>query len=164
MRFLSIALRKKILALVVVASSLLLCAFGQSALAANSSAGTTSLTIHIVDLRNNQGTVKISLYNSASGYATQSKAGAYKIAALPIRNNQAVWQIKNLPPGQYSVLFFHDEIGTGVMEKNMLGIPKEGYGWSGGNGGKSKVPPFEQTSFSVVAGQNNRVTGHMLYW
>lgn len=127
------------------------------------SSGTSDLTIYITGLRSNQGVVRASLYNSPDGYATQTPAGAFHTAALPIRGDTAVWRLKNVPTGDYAVLFFHDEDNSGVMNKNLLGIPKEGYGYSGNSGSKTHVPSWDVAKFHVDA-QHKTASMTMLYW
>ncbi len=36
----------------------------------------------------------------------------------------------HVPPGRIAIRSFHDENGNGELDSNMLGIPKEGYGFS----------------------------------
>jgi uncharacterized protein (DUF2141 family) len=57
--------------------------------------------------------------------------------------------LKNLPRGVYAVSVFHDENMNGRLDKNVLGIPKEGYGASN-NPRKSMGPPkFAEAKFQL---------------
>jgi uncharacterized protein (DUF2141 family) len=55
----------------------------------------------------------------------------------------------NLPRGDYAVAVFHDENMNGRLDKNIFGIPKEGYGFSN-NPKKSMGPPkFTDVKFQL---------------
>src|SRR3546814_5617415 len=69
---------------------------------------------------------------------------------------------KDLPPGRYAVLAYHDENGNGELDRRFGMIPTEGYGLS--NNPKVMGPPsFEDSAFEVPAGEPTRVTLEMRY-
>lgn len=55
---------------------------------------------------------------------------------------------EQVDPGEYAVKLYHDENDNGKLDKNFIGIPKEGYGFSN-NGGRFGSPSFEKASFVV---------------
>ncbi len=54
--------------------------------------------------------------------------------------------------GNYALALFHDMNSNGKMDKNMLGIPKEPYGFSNDFRPKFSVPKFSDCQFSVGEG------------
>src|SRR3546814_1591535 len=51
--------------------------------------------------------------------------------------------------GRYSVALYHDENGNKEFDKDFLGIPSEGYGFSKNPGFRFGVPKQEETLFAV---------------
>ena len=100
-----------------------------------------TLTIDIVNLRNNQGSVLLGLYD---GHQAQvmGLAGA-------IKNGRATFRVDNLVPGKYAFKFFHDEDNNGRMAANALGIPEEGFVFSNNARGFMGPPAFEKWVFEL---------------
>jgi len=57
--------------------------------------------------------------------------------------------IKDLKPSRYAVQYFHDENQSMEMEKNNLGKPLEGYGFSNNVTAPFSMPPFEKWIFEL---------------
>jgi uncharacterized protein (DUF2141 family) len=66
-----------------------------------------------------------------------------------IKDNKCIITFRDLKPGKYAVRYFHDEDLSGVMETNMLGIPKEGYGFSNNAAGPFGPKPFKEWLFDL---------------
>jgi uncharacterized protein (DUF2141 family) len=133
-------------------------AFFSSAYAATGS-GSGTLVVSVTGVKNDQGVVRISIYNSEATYKAHTPGGGLRTGVLPVHNGHAVWRVTNLPYGDYAVLFYHDEDNSHVFKKNVLGIPKEGYGWSGEGGGLG-LPSFDNAKFSFSP-QSTSVTVRM---
>lgn len=57
--------------------------------------------------------------------------------------------IPNVPPGTWAVLAYQDENGNGKLDRNLLGIPSENYGFSRDAAGRFGPPTFEQAAIEV---------------
>ncbi len=57
----------------------------------------------------------------------------------------------NLPVGTYAIAIFHDSNNNKKLDKNWVGIPKEGYGFSNNVFGTFGPPSFQEASFKVKA-------------
>lgn len=53
--------------------------------------------------------------------------------------------------GRYSVALYHDENGNKEFDRDFLGIPSEGYGFSQNPGFRFGVPEQEETLFTIEA-------------
>jgi uncharacterized protein (DUF2141 family) len=103
------------------------------------------LTITVKEVRNDSGSVRIALYDSAASFlkpplakaARQEKASAGEVRFV----------LKDLPPGKYAVGSFHDETGSGKIEFGPLGIPVQGYGFSNNALGTEGPPAFAEAAF-----------------
>jgi uncharacterized protein (DUF2141 family) len=104
------------------------------------------LSIEITDLRNNKGHVLVSLYKDGKGYPDEPKK-AFRLVKLSIINNSASITYSGLPDGNYSIAILHDENDDKKMNKNFLGLPKEGYGFSNNVMGAFGPPSLSKASF-----------------
>ncbi|MBX9772082.1 MAG: DUF2141 domain-containing protein, partial [Candidatus Obscuribacterales bacterium] len=96
---------------------------GASVLAAMAEQG--SLVVHVTGLKNNNGSVRVAMFNSESSYTSDKFTGesAFRKEIIPIKNNSAEYTFANLPFGDYAIKLFHDEDNSGKFETGMFGIP-----------------------------------------
>jgi len=90
-----------------------------------------TLRIHVDGLRNAKGNIGTVVFKSAAGWPEDTKK-AFRVGPAPIdstrRGGIAEWS--NLPPGDYGVAAIHDENSNARLDKNLLGIPREGFGFA----------------------------------
>jgi uncharacterized protein (DUF2141 family) len=110
----------------------------------------TSLTLRIVGAKSSKGQIAIAVFNGEAGFpGDKSKAVRTLQTGIDPQTLIAQVTLKNLPRGVYAVAVFHDENMNGRLDKNVLGIPKEGYGASN-NPKKSMGPPkFAEAKFQL---------------
>jgi uncharacterized protein (DUF2141 family) len=106
------------------------------------------LRINLIGIKNNRGVVLISLFGSPEGYPSDPTKALLKLR-IPLNQLQLPVIIKSLKPGSYAVALLHDEDENGKMLTSILGLPKEGYGFSNNVIGLSGPPSFQKASFSV---------------
>lgn len=110
-----------------------------------------NLKITITRLHSNDGVVLVSLFKEGNGYPDDA-AKAYGKEKAYIVDKTATIIFKSVPPGSYAVAILHDENNNQKMDKNMLGIPKEGYGFSNNASGAFGPPSYKKASFNHSAG------------
>jgi len=112
--------------------------------------GQHTLSIEIDGLKNNKGKVLLEL----------SSEKGEKIAGFmqPIDNAKCLFEIKDLKPGKYSFKYFHDENSNEELDTNMIGMPKEGFGFANNAKGKFGPPQFEKTIFTVQGDSSLKCT------
>jgi uncharacterized protein (DUF2141 family) len=86
------------------------------------SAQTAKLVVQIDKLKNDEGTVHVTLKDSAR------KIVAEKDVQISNRMAEAVFD--ELDPGKYAVRVYHDENSNGRLDRALLGIRKESWGVS----------------------------------
>ena len=59
--------------------------------------------------------------------------------------------LHNLPTGIYGIQVMHDENGNGELDANLLGIPKEPWGFSNNAKGRFGPPTWDDVSFTIDA-------------
>ena len=106
------------------------------------------ITVHIIDLKEIKGMIRISLYNSKKGFPGKHEQ-AYATAVKKVTSNTESVLFEHLPYGTYAVSIMHDENSNGKLDTNFIGIPKEGVGVSNnpriGMGG----PKFNDSVFTL---------------
>lgn len=70
-------------------------------------------------------------------------------AKAPARDGENVITVKDVPAGTWAVLSYQDENDNGELDRNIVGIPKENYGFSRDARGRFGPPSFEDAAFAV---------------
>jgi len=100
----------------------------------------STLKITVLGVDNGQGKVRVATYRTP-GYFNQPDYADEK-AVLNIKDNQASWEIA-VPAGYpVAISAFHDQNSNGVLDRNLIGIPIEEYGFSRGARSQTGPPPF----------------------
>ncbi len=69
------------------------------------------------------------------------------VARATIKDKRARCRLTGVPGGDVAVAVAHDKNKNGKVDRNLLGIPKERYGFSNGaKAGTFGPPPFEKAS------------------
>lgn len=123
-------------------------AIGQQAPATNESGCT--LRIHVDGFRNTKGNLGTIIFKSPDGWP-ESLEKSFRHGPAPIdkqtRTAIAVWP--NLPPGDYGVAAIHDENSNHKLDRNFIGIPKEGFGFANNPHVTFAPPNFRQALVQV---------------
>jgi len=117
-----------------------------------------TLTIHIVNARNAKGVMRVALFHSPEGFpGDSSKALRTQPAKIDPQTLNAQAVFSGVPQGTYAVMVFHDENNDGKLDKNMLGILREGFGASNSAAKKMHAPVFDEAKFSLTSDQSVEV-------
>lgn len=108
------------------------------------------IKIEISNLRNNKGFVLVSLFKNGEGYPNEP-GKAFRKAKLAIRDKKVTITFPELPSASYAIAILHDENGDEKMNKNFMGLPKEGYGFSNNASGVFGPPGYNKASFRHMA-------------
>lgn len=109
------------------------------------SAQSLKLTVAVSGIKNNEGTLKVGLYNSEKAFLKT----AYQSFSSEIKNNKAIITFTNLPAGEYAVSVFHDENNNQKLDKNIMGIPSEDYAASNNAKGFMGPPTYTDAKFAI---------------
>ncbi|MCB1144126.1 MAG: DUF2141 domain-containing protein [Leptospiraceae bacterium] len=117
------------------------------------------LTVQTAGVRNSIGSINVAVYRSDSDFKKENFVYSGKIPA----SGNGIIQFHNLAPGRYAVAVFHDENENNKLDSNLLGIPKEGYGFSNhATGGITGPPKFSETGFSI-SGEDIKIDIKLTY-
>lgn len=145
-------------------SLLLLSFLGNVFISSNTKATIThsSLTVSIDGLKNQKGQICFSLFASSRGFPNSGEralqANCVKVANAPIQIT-----FNNLQAGSYAVAVIHDVNSDRTLNRNFLGIPTEGFGFSQ-NPIIQTGPPKFIDSVIIVSGQNTNIEIKLQYF
>ncbi|MGB3779159.1 MAG: DUF2141 domain-containing protein [Tunicatimonas sp.] len=107
-----------------------------------------SLTIDVSGVKQRKGKLQVALYNSDKDFP---ETEPYRGEVLNITaDNDLKITFKDLPPGDYAVAVYHDKNSNGKLDKNLLGVPVEDYGFSNDTRGtRLSAPSFDNTKLRV---------------
>ncbi len=104
------------------------------------------LKVTITRLHSNQGVVLVSLFKDGNGYPDDASKAVGKEKGYIVEKSSTII-FKNVLPGSYAIAILHDENNNQKMDKTILGIPKEGYGFSNNVSGAFGPPSYKKASF-----------------
>lgn len=109
------------------------------------------IVIVVHGLRADTGLVRGGIYASADVWTRPGHMVA--VCNVPVRAGVARCAMRPPGPGRYAFAFYHDANGNRQFDRDLVGFPSEGYGFSNDVRPGFEVPPFESAAFTVVAGR-----------
>lgn len=65
---------------------------------------------------------------------------------FPIADGKSTVTFENVPPGVYAFAVIHDENSNHKLDKNFIGVPKEGFGFANNPKVNLSAPSFKEGS------------------
>jgi uncharacterized protein (DUF2141 family) len=107
-------------------------------------AGAATVEVHVTGVMAGKGKVNVAVCDRERFL----KACAYSGSA-PAREGDNVIRVENVPAGSWAVLAYQDENGNSELDRNIVGIPKENYGFSRDARGRFGPPGFDDAAIEV---------------
>jgi len=120
------------------------------ALATLVTAGTAQaadLTVQLTNLRKDTGKVMLNVLRNEAQMNSTEPAETSMI--LNPSADGVSFTLHNVPAGTYGLQVMHDENGNGELDANLVGIPKEPWGFSNNAKGRFGPPKWEDVKFSI---------------
>ncbi|WP_051878699.1 DUF2141 domain-containing protein [Chryseobacterium sp. FH1] len=105
-------------------------------------------TVEVSDLVTDKGSVYLGLYNKKDGFLKENTAFAN--AKVKTTGNKISYTFKNLPLGDYAVAVYQDVNNNGKCDRNMIGYPTEGFGFSKNYRPKLSAPTFDDVKIAII--------------
>lgn len=122
-----------------------------------------ALRIHVDGFRNTKGNLGTVVFTAPEGWP-ENLDKSFRHGPAPIdpsnRTATALWP--NLPEGDYAVAAIHDENSNHKLDRNFIGIPKEGFGFANNPRVALSAPPFNAAKVHVGCPATD-VTIHLIY-
>lgn len=109
------------------------------------------VNISVENLRNSKGLVTLTLYPDDAARFLKPRGSLY-VTKVPAHVGHAQACIYIPQPGAYGLALYHDENAKGKIDRNGLGIPKEGFGFSNNPRIFLSAPSFAKVRFVVKGG------------
>lgn len=105
------------------------------------------LTVEVRGITNQKGFVRLAMYDNATDFPGNF-VNAIESENMLASGASVKTTFKNLKPGTYAISVFHDVNNDEDLNTNMLGIPKEPFGFS--NNPRILGPPkFRKCKFTI---------------
>jgi uncharacterized protein (DUF2141 family) len=98
----------------------------------------------------------VALANSEETYNGEGDS-AIATMKTAVVNQKVEVVFMNLPHGWYGVSIYHDENANGKMDKYIMGIPKEAYGFSNDARGVFGKPSYKEVKFPLKSAEKQIV-------
>lgn len=114
-------------------------------------AADSGILIELTNIRNPNGVVSCYLFNAEDGYP-EVHSKAFANVRTNISGGRAYCDFINIPAGRYAAIVVHDENLNGKMDKNIVGVPIEGYAASNNVRSTFSAPKFDDAAFVIKGG------------
>ena len=113
---------------------------------------TGTLLIQLDNIEAAKGSIRIAVYQDAQDFNEQEKPLLGKVYPVEASGSISV-SFPDISFGTYAIAIFHDVNNNQVLDKNVLGIPKEPYAFSNNPKVKWKAPTFQASQFQFKTEQ-----------
>jgi uncharacterized protein (DUF2141 family) len=116
------------------------------------------LTVTVHNIKPLKGELYVALHQRAEFFSIPDSALMKSRVTVDAESETVTF--RNVPAGKYALAVYQDENLNGVMDVNEIGIPREGYAFSGKQKGPGK-PKFEECVFEMAG--NDTISLKMVY-
>ncbi|MEA5581738.1 DUF2141 domain-containing protein [Nodularia harveyana UHCC-0300] len=119
------------------------------------------LTVEIDGFPNKKGQACVSIFANSQGFPSKSDR-VIKKQCTQITDTFLTVTFHNLQAGSYAVAVIHDQNQDQILNRNNLGMPIEGFGFSRNPQVRTSPPKFKDAAF-VLAGPNTVIPIQLKY-
>jgi uncharacterized protein (DUF2141 family) len=111
----------------------------------------TKLQVTVTNIKGHKGDIIVGIFDSDENFLKKPLDGR-----LAKANGDSITVVfENLKPGKYAVSVLHDANRNKDLDKNKLGIPKEGFGFSNNVLGAMGPPSFNRAIIDLTPEQKD---------
>ena len=111
--------------------------------------GGCTLIVHVTGFRSEKGDAGGTIFSSPIGWPEDS-AKAFEHGPFPIEGDHATLTFQHVPEGRYGVAVIHDENMNHKLDRNFIGIPKEGFGFANNPHVALSAPSWNASAINVA--------------
>jgi uncharacterized protein (DUF2141 family) len=111
----------------------------------------TKLQVTVTNIKGQKGNIIVGIFDSNENFLKKPLDGRMEKAS----GDSITVVFENLKPGKYAVSVLHDANKNKDLDKNKLGIPKEGFGFSNNVIGAMGPPSFERALIDLTPDQKD---------
>lgn len=129
---------------------LTVCCISMAALQLPDAPAQGRIFLELSNIRSGQGKIHVAVYDREEAF-TRSLTPYRKLVEQAPEQPTLLLQLNDLPYGRYAIAVYHDVNDNGDLDKNLMGIPTEPYGFSHNPRAKWSAPRFAEMVFEVQA-------------
>lgn len=118
------------------------------------------LLVHIDGFRNQKGDAGVTVFTSPDGWP-ENNDKAFMHGGHPFTGDKTTVELQ-LPAGRYAIAVIHDENSNHKLDRNMIGWPKEGFGFANNPKVGLSAPSFDAAAMQVTC-PVTETTIHLIY-
>lgn len=104
-----------------------------------------SINIKVTNIKNSKGMLRVGIINKEEDFPYDAFTGK----KVPVNGDSVNVKFSGLAPGEYAVVVHHDENCNDKLDKNVLGVPLEGYCFSNNVKARLVPPKFKYVKFTL---------------
>jgi uncharacterized protein (DUF2141 family) len=104
----------------------------------------SKVEVTVQNIRDTTGTIRVAIFNDEPTFLKKPFIGK-----LVKAGKGEVHVVFDVPDGVYAIGVIHDENTNGELDSNIIGIPREGFGFSNDAMGMFGPPGFDKCKFEV---------------
>ena len=106
---------------------------------------TAGLQIQVSNVKTAKGEIMVAIFNSDKTFLKESVICGL---GYPVNSTEdMIFALPDLPFGKYALSIYHDKNDNDELDTNLLGIPKEPYGFSNNARGTLGPPAYADAEF-----------------
>ena len=107
----------------------------------------STLEVEITNIKKVDGSLRVALYKPTTEKFGTAKPDFHKV--IPVGKSGKIIFKFELDPGDYAIALYHDINNNNQLDKNMVGYPKEPFGFSNNVRPVLSAPNFKDCAFKV---------------
>ena len=116
--------------------------------------------VHIDGFRNQKGNAGVTVFKSPDGWPENNNKSFFH-TGHSFTGDKATIEFQ-LPEGRYAIAVLHDENSNHKLDRNLIGWPKEGFGFSNNPKVGMSAPSFETAAMQINC-PVTETTIHLIY-
>ena len=105
-----------------------------------------TLDVVVDNVRDAKGTVRVAVCSQTQFLGEHCEY----VGHAPARAGSVTVRVAGVPPGTWAAQAFHDDTGTGRIERNFLGLPTKGLGFSNDARFRFGPPRWDDAAFTLT--------------
>ncbi len=121
---------------------------------------TCQAILHVDGFRSHTGRLGVTVFRTPDGWP-EDNAKAFFHDNFPITGDQTTARL-TLPAGRYAIAVLHDENSNHKLDRNFVGIPKEGFGFTNNPKVRLTAPGFDTVAVPLSC-PSTELSIHLIY-
>jgi len=121
-----------------------------------------NVRVTVTGLRSDKGQISVGIFLDEAGFREESVSLGYIFQKNGMHDGTLTFSL-NLEPGLYGLSVLDDVDSDTRMDYNILGIPREGFGFSDYYHSGFTRPKFDSFCFALKEGETKEITVRMRY-